>query len=115
MRMTAETFVRALLRRCQAEGAYAQIVRHGDDHAGAVYVKASRLDGTAALYGPAPAGLAEPLGDRRFTVHIAAGSADAVIEDALRRHVEFDPDLWLVEIEDRDGRHFLDDWLMRAA
>ena len=29
-------------------------------------------------------------------------------EERLRREISFDPDLWIVEIEDREGRHFLD-------
>src|SRR2546427_3906367 len=59
MRLKSEIWVKAYLRRCQHEGAAAVLVRRGDTDAGAIYVKISRLDGTAALFGPAPAGLEE--------------------------------------------------------
>ena len=29
-------------------------------------------------------------------------------EERLRREISFDPDLWIVEVEDRQGRDFLD-------
>jgi hypothetical protein len=32
----------------------------------------------------------------------------AEIEARLAREIKFDPDLWIVEVEDRAGRHFLD-------
>jgi hypothetical protein len=30
------------------------------------------------------------------------------VEERLKREVRFDPDAWIVEVEDRAGRHFLD-------
>jgi hypothetical protein len=30
------------------------------------------------------------------------------IEERMQREGRFDPDYWLIEIEDRAGRHFLD-------
>jgi hypothetical protein len=39
--------------------------------------------------------------------------ADALsLEDRLKREMKFDPDLWIVDLEDRQGRHFLDDALI---
>ena len=66
MRLKSEIWVKAYLRRCQHEGADAVLVRRGDTDAGAIYIKVSRLDGTAALFGPAPAGLDEAREDRRW-------------------------------------------------
>ena len=34
---------------------------------------------------------------------------EADIEARLVREIRFDPDVWIVEVEDRAGRHFLDD------
>ena len=64
MRLKSEIWVKAYLRRCQHEGATAVLVRRGDTDAGAIYIKVSRLDGTAALFGPAPAGLEGAREDR---------------------------------------------------
>jgi hypothetical protein len=112
MRLKSEIWVKAYLRRCQHEGADAVLVRRGDTDAGAIYIKVSRLDGTAALFGPAPAGMAEAREDRGWQAcldreHVPETEADAY----LARQIEFDPDIWIVSVEDRQGRHFLEDWL----
>lgn len=115
MRLKAEIWVKAYLRRCRAEGGDAVLVRRGDGDAGAIYIKVSRLDGTAALYGPAPAGLDAAHEERRWQSCLAAEWAPESDADAyLARQVEFDPDVWIVAVEDRLGRHFLEDWLARA-
>jgi len=113
MRLRSDIWVKAYLRVCENGGAQAIVVRHGDDDAGAIYIKISRLDGTAALFGPAPAGLEEVSEERRWTALAAERLSDADADARLRREVEFDADIWIVEVEDRQGRHFLDDWLTR--
>jgi hypothetical protein len=112
MRLKAEIWVKAYLRRCQHEGAAAVLVRRGDADAGSIYIKVSRLDGTAALFGPAPAGLDAMREDRQWQSCLERepapeGDADAYLE----RQVDYDPDIWIVSVEDRQGRHFLDDEL----
>jgi hypothetical protein len=115
MRLKAEIWVKAYLRRCQAEGASAVLVRRGDTDAGAIYIKVSRLDGTAMLFGPAPAGLDAASEERRWQSCLEPASSPEEAADAyLERQIEFDPDLWIVSVEDRQGRHFLDDWLAPA-
>jgi hypothetical protein len=108
MRIKSEIWVRAYLRRCQAEGVPVVIVRRGDEAAGAIFICIDRLDGTVWLYGPAPAGMVESESDRRWVSCFGARAPSA--EEAnnyLARQREFDPDLWIIEIEDRAGRHFL--------
>jgi hypothetical protein len=115
MRLKAEIWVKAYLRRCQHEGAAAVLVRRGDTDAGAIYIKVSRLDGTAALFGPAPAGLDEAGEDRHWQPCLSPATVDEGAADAyLARQIEFDPDVWIVSVEDRQGRHFLDGWLVSA-
>ena len=112
MRLKAEIWVKAYLRRCNSQGADAVLVRRGDGDAGAIYIKVSRLDGTAVLYGPAPAGLDEARQDRRWQACLKGEAAFESDADAyLARQIDFDPDIWIVAVEDRQGRHFLDDWL----
>jgi hypothetical protein len=115
MRLKSELWVKAYLRRCQIEGAAAVLVRRGDADAGAIYIKVSRLDGTALLFAPAPAGLDSAREERRWQPALQAGPAPERDADAyLARQLEFDPDVWIVEVEDTAGRHFLDDWLSSA-
>lgn len=111
MRLKSEMWVKAYLRRCQVEGAMAALVRRGDEDAGAIYVKVSLLNGTALLFGPAPAGLDVAREDRRWVPLVEAPTPERDADALLARQIEFDPDVWIVEVENSAGRHFLDDWL----
>lgn len=106
-RLRADIFVSAYLRRCALEGVDAVLRRRGSAEGGAIFVKIDRLDGTAMLYGPAPQALfGAGETERLFTPVIDAATPD--VEDRIRREMKFDPDLWLVECDDRHSRHFLD-------
>jgi hypothetical protein len=112
MRLRAEFWVKGYIRRCAVEGASAVVVRHGDDDAGAIFIKVSRLDGTCLVFGPAPSGLSGAESDRRWVEHLAPeGVAETEADSFIERESRFDSDLWLIEVEDRRGRHFLDDEL----
>ncbi len=111
MRLKSGIWVAAYIRRCHIEGAFAAVRRRGADEAGAIFVKIARLDGTAELYGPAPQTAFEEArpGDRAFTPCLSSQPApEGDVEAYLAREIRFDPDVWIVEVEDRDGRHFLD-------
>ena len=112
MRLKSGIWVAAYLRRCNVEGLFAAVRRRGAEEAGAIFIKINRLDGTGTLYGPAPQSAfdeAQP-GDRMFVAAVGrdAPAADADIEARLVREIRFDPDLWIIEVEDRAGRNFLD-------
>jgi hypothetical protein len=110
MRLRAEFWVKAYLRRCAGRGASAVVVRHGDDDAGAIFIKINRLDGICFVFGPAPAGFDSADSDRRWTPRGSAGGmAESDADAMLAREAGFDSDMWLVEVEDRAGRHFLGD------
>jgi hypothetical protein len=109
MRLRADFWVAAYLRRCAHEGASAVLRRRGAEEAGAIFIKIDRLDGAAALFGPAPQSEVQEDQDRLFTrMHAAAWIDPAEAELKLTREAKFDPDLWIVETEDRQGRCFLD-------
>jgi len=113
MRLKAGIWIKAYIRRCHTEGVPAVVVRHGDDDAGSIFIRINKLDGTSAIFGPAPAGLDGAKLDRQLMPLLGGRLiADPEADEYLRREVDFDPDLWIVEVEARDGRHFLDDWLM---
>jgi len=101
-------FVRALIRRAEVAGAQAYVVRKGAEEAGAIFLKVSRLDGTCTVLNQARAGdgelvWARPLGD---------GVDDAKASAYFERQIKFDPDIWIVEIEDRKGRAFVDESIL---
>jgi hypothetical protein len=108
-RVTSGLFVAAHVRRCNLEGAPAVVMRRGAEEAGAILVVVDRLDGRNDLYAPAPQMMfddARP-SDRLFQ-KVAEGIDGAALRDRIEREVRFDPDLWVVALEDRGGRSFLD-------
>jgi hypothetical protein len=111
MRLKSALWVAAYLRRCHVEGIFAVVRRRGAEDSGAIFVRVSRLDGTSDLFGPAPQSAFDAAAEaaRAFTPSLATQSApDADVEAYLARQVKFDPDAWIVEVEDRAGRNFLD-------
>jgi hypothetical protein len=112
LRLKSEIWVKAYLRRCAVAGIDAGLLRRGDVDAGAIYIKVSRLDGTAALFGPAPAGMDEVHEERRWRACFDREAVTEADADAyLERQIEFDPDVWIVSVDDSQGRHALEDWL----
>lgn len=113
MRLKSDFWVKAYLRQVAAQGAQGFVVRHGDDEAGAIFIKVRRRDGTSMLYGPAPAGM--DVGDReRRWVGFLKGAAvsEMAVDDAIAQEARFDSDIWVLEIENSDGAHYLDGWLL---
>jgi hypothetical protein len=111
MRLKTALWVAAYLRRCQVEGAFGVVRRRGAEEAGAVFVRIDRIDGTSDLFGPAPQSEFDATSgaDRAFTPCLKERPApDAAVEAFLAREIKFDPDVWIVEVEDREGRNFLD-------
>jgi hypothetical protein len=110
MRLRSDIWVAAYLRRCGSEGVFAALRRRGSPEAGAIFIKIDRLDGTSTLYGPAPQSEAQEDGlDRLFLrAHKEEWLDSAEVEARLLKQIAYDSDLWIVEAEDRAGRHFLD-------
>lgn len=108
-RIKTKIWVQAAIRRCFAVGIPATIVQKGDEDAGVVALKVNRLgEGCEVLtqardengvLGWYRATGAEPVPET---------DADAYIEQQM----QFDRDLWVIEVEDRDGRHCFDGEVM---
>ena len=99
-RLTARFWVDAYLRRLSLH----DIPAHGDDTAGAILVKLATLDGRASAF----AREWDMMSDTRRWVPLADGP-EAEVDAAITRQKRFDPDLWVIEVEDRKGRHLLDE------
>lgn len=99
-------WVDALKWRVEAGGAALYVRKRGDNDAGVVIVQLSLMDGSGHLYVPIR-GMdgermwSQPLGEEPLT--------ESRISSYMERRSEDDPDLWLIEIEDRHGRHFLNE------
>ena len=103
-RLKTSIWVAALIRRTQLGGASAYVTRKGEPDSGAVLVKIALLDGRARVWSSAYGGD----GHRRWIK--ATGAEPVPDKDAeayIARAAARDSDLWVVEIEDREGRDFL--------
>lgn len=108
-RLKPGIFVRALIRRAEVSGAQAFVVRKGSEEAGAVILKLAPLDGTATVLTQARAG-AE--GELVWMQPLGARAPETEANEFLAKQARFDPDVWIVEIEDREGRSFVDEKLV---
>ena len=99
--LKADFWTAALIRRAESAGAFAAVVKRGDKDAGACLVKVRWLNGQAVLYRP----IRNMSGERVWLPKGPAQERD--IDEYMNGRVDDDPDLWIVEIEDRQGRHFL--------
>lgn len=102
-RLTSDFWVSAYLKRLSMFNIPAFIVAKGDATAGAIVIKLNTLDGNACAYHRT-----YDLDGNRVWAVLAQG-VDRDVEASLAKQRSFDPDIWMIEVEDRDGRHLLDD------
>ncbi len=108
--LSTDVWAGALIRRAELEGAYATVVKKGDARGGAVIVKAYNTDArTARLYTEATGQDGEPL-----WIQPVVSDSESELDAYIERQRRYDPDLWVVEIEDRQGRHFLTEKVQEA-
>ena len=91
------------MRRCNVEGKYCTIASRGAAEAGAVFIIINRLDGRFHLFGPAPGPAFDENGDRRFVEELPFPASEADVAALLARRKKFDSDLWVIEVDDREG------------
>ncbi|MCF6320984.1 MAG: DUF1491 family protein [Rhizobiaceae bacterium] len=103
MRVTADIWVFVFLRRESDRGAFATIAKKGATEAGAIYVIENRLDETFCLYGPAPQSLITTEFDDRKFESLLNLVPEEQIEAYIAKLKNFDPDIWIVETECRQG------------
>ena len=107
-RLRSDFWVAALRRRAEAAGAFISIARRGAEEAGAIFIQVDRRDGRFDLYGPAPQSVFDRnASDRLFTL-LAREAPEETTRKRIEQEVDFDPDLWLVDIEDKEGRAFIE-------
>ena len=102
MLLPTDLWVSALIRRAEQAGAFAYVLKKGDARAGAVILKITHLRARETyILRQVTAG-----DEVKWMKPIASHDPDA-IETYIERERRFDSDLWVVEIEDTEGRHFL--------
>ena len=103
-RLTTEIWVAAYLTRLRLATIPAFVLQKGDHSAGAVLVKLNTLDGKACCY------------QRRFDLMtgerewvVLKDGMESDVDQSIDKQKGFDPDLWVIEVEDKAGRHLLDE------
>jgi hypothetical protein len=103
-RLTTEIWIAAYLTRLRLATIPAFILQKGDHSAGAVLVKLNTLDGNARCF------------QRRFDLMtgerewaVLTDGVEAEVDASIEKQKGFDPDLWVIEVEDKAGRHLLDE------
>ena len=96
-------WVAAYIRRLQLSDIAVFVAKHGDDDAGAVLVKSNTLDGQARLFQRS-----FDMSGQRIWSTLAEGT-DAAVESTIQKQCGFDRDIWVLEVEDRNGRTLLDE------
>ena len=103
-RLTSSFWVQAYIKKLNLLGVPAFVVSHGDDTAGAIIVKVNKLNGDAVLF------------ERSFSLDKSLNQwskfesgDEKELDELLTRQLSRDRDLWIVEIESREGEPFLDD------
>lgn len=123
MRLTSDFWTAAFIRSVRQAGGFAYLARRGAEEAGAIFItqagggqaagagdkaavfaesrngEVNNAAGQSALYGPAPQvfyGL-PPRADRLF-MRLLSGD-EAAIRARLAQELEFDPDIWIIEVE----------------
>lgn len=104
-RLKTDLWVFALIRRAEIGGAFASVMRHGDDRSGTVFVKVRQTREHCVVYGARYDQDARVWSAATGPLPVAETEADGY----LQRQIKFDPDIWIVEVEDRQGRPFIDE------
>ena len=104
IRLTSDVWVSAYLTRLRLVDIQAFVVARGDATAGAVLVKLNTLDGKGRVF---QRSFDLTTGARNW-IELICGDESA-LDAAITRQQSFDPDLWVIEVEDRAGRHLLDE------
>lgn len=104
-RLKAEIWAKAHLRTCNFMNIPAFVVRRGDNTAGIVLIKINKLNDNCMVLTPTTD---FSTGERQW---LRGTGAEWVTEETADRYIEkqlnFDSDLWVLEIEDPEGRHLL--------
>ena len=109
MSVKTEIWVKAHLRRCFAAGLTGVVARRGAAEAGSVFVKVTLPGGTGRVLAPAAGPAYDEDGSRRWVELL--GSEPVQLDDIdrfLARQIAFDPDIWILDIDDPAGTGLLE-------
>lgn len=102
-RLKTELWVQAFLRRCNVQGLFGAVLKRGNAEAGSLIVVINHLNGTHTLLMPPPGPAYDEDGERRFEISTPQSLQWDDVQKRLDKVKSFDSDLWIIEVEDREG------------
>lgn len=101
-RVKASIWVSAQVRMCGLLALPVVVRRRGDPDAGSILIRLDRVDGYSVLLSQSR----DAEGRQVWMMgNDAEPLADAEVEQYIERRIKNDPDIWVIEIEDRDGKY----------
>ena len=101
-RLKTQIWVQAYLWRLGAAGVAAYVARRGDDDAGAVMIRIVMAEGAVRLFAQS-----RGLDGALLWREVAGVRVEAEAEARIAREIEIDSDLWVIDVEDKAGAHYL--------
>ena len=108
MRVTTDIWVHVFLRRETARGAFTTVINKGATEAGTIFIVEDPLTSNFNLYGPAPQSLLSQGDDDRKFEPVLDNVSEKEVDDYLARQKNFDPDIWVIETQCRQGPPSID-------
>lgn len=102
-RLNTELWVQALLRRCAVQGQFGAVIHRGHEKAGALVVIINHCDGGYTMLAPPPGPAYDEEGTRQFEKRNPNPLTWPEINEMIQRSRQHDEDMWVVEIEDKNG------------
>lgn len=100
VRLTADLWVHAHISVLRARNIPAYVIKRGDTTSGAVLVRINLLNGYSSLYEQA-----HNLDGVQGWRTIYTNQEDNTVDTMITKQLSYDPDMWVLEIEDKQGRH----------
>lgn len=102
-RLRSDIWCAAFVRRHNDLGRMCVVARRGDPVAGQIWIEVDHLNGTSSLYVPAPSAGGHEGGTNRIFQLRFDQVEPPTIRDRIAREIDFDPDLWVIALDMRDG------------
>ena len=107
-RLKPNIWISALRRRAEMAGAFVVMIKSGDPDGGSIVIQTLSPDGSISLY----TGQTQMDGTRAWAVQTAL--TPETLEERLSRLKKMDEDIWIVEVMDAQGRHFIDEPILTS-
>lgn len=100
--LPARMMAMAAIRAAEVQGGNGMLLKRGDPDSGQIFIKVLNPEGEAVVYAQARDDEGAPVWRRATGPEPVPESA---ADEKLARERKFDPDIWIVEIQNRDLSH----------